>query len=965
MIRQLMIMASLLWYSMTAWSIGLPFIRNFSPQEYHGNSLNYDIDIGADGTVFVANFEGLLYYDGVEWRIIYTPGISRITVVYRDQHDVVWVGGYDYFGRVITKSNGELALRSIAEVNQFHGEVIEIWEQDGTIRFLASDGNIYGVKDDKISVLERVSNNPLKLDLTVVIQTDSLEQNHKVVPKNNIIQEEPLDRHTKALITKNHGIIISTDNGQPLYSVTEANGLCSNNVSYVAYNDHGMLWGVTDKGIFCAAVVSAYMRFTEYEGLRSAVQCIAAYKGRMYVGTIDGLYVLDDNRFVPVAGVGYGCWQLSLCSRGLIAATANGVYSVSPLGSVSHLTTASAMSLFVDDNGLYTGCFDGLHFTPWDSHHDRLLCRLEKVTKIIRDKEGGIWIQNLFGEVMHKAPGDFSSFNTVNGHKTMATIVEVDGNVEVVSSDASTPFPYPLYSYANHVGVTWLTNSEGKKLYRWHDGKRLNDINNLLNPLEDVAVRALYQRENELWIGSDNGLIVLNIAAIDSLVCNPKSALRFRSVVLNGDSVLWGGYGIMPQRLPQLENKDRNLKFTYAVDYVSMVGKTKYRYKLNHDSWSVWDEDQDAEFLGLSPGSYTITVQALLPNGSMTDEISMEFTIAKPFYLQWYMNIVYILLITLIIYGLMRYRLIRLKKDKLRLESIVKERTAEVVSQKDEIEQKSISLEKALAELHDAQGELIRQEKMATVGKLTQGLIDRILNPLNYINNFSKLSEGLVKDVEANIEDEKDVMDTENYEDTMDVLGMLRGNLQKVGEHGQHTTRTLKAMEEMLKDRSGGITTVELTALLQQDMEMLRTYFTNDISQYHIQTSLDCQVTELLVKANAEQLSKTFMSLLANAVYAVVKKAQRMSFSPEVKLTAAVQQDKVTLIIYDNGIGIEDTIINKIFDPFFTTKTTAEAAGVGLYLSREIIQNYGGDITVKSRKGDFTEFTITLPLLKS
>ena len=106
------------------------------------------------------------------------------------------------------------------------------------------------------------------------------------------------------------------------------------------------------------------------------------------------------------------------------------------------------------------------------------------------------------------------------------------------------------------------------------------------------------------------------------------------------------------------------------------------------------------------------------------------------------------------------------------------------------------------------------------------------------------------------------------------------------------------------------------------------------------------------------------MSLLANAVYAVVKKAQRMSFSPEVKLTAAVQQDKVTLIIYDNGIGIEDTIIHKIFDPFFTTKTTAEAAGVGLYLSREIIQNYGGDITVKSRKGDFTEFTITLPLLK-
>ena len=85
------------------------------------------------------------------------------------------------------------------------------------------------------------------------------------------------------------------------------------------------------------------------------------------------------------------------------------------------------------------------------------------------------------------------------------------------------------------------------------------------------------------------------------------------------------------------------------------------------------------------------------------------------------------------------------------------------------------------------------------MGKLTQGLIDRILNPLNYINNFSKLSQGLVKDVTANIEDEKDHMDEEIYEDTMDVLDMLKGNLEKVSEHGANTTRTLKAMEEMLK----------------------------------------------------------------------------------------------------------------------------------------------------------------------
>jgi signal transduction histidine kinase len=65
--------------------------------------------------------------------------------------------------------------------------------------------------------------------------------------------------------------------------------------------------------------------------------------------------------------------------------------------------------------------------------------------------------------------------------------------------------------------------------------------------------------------------------------------------------------------------------------------------------------------------------------------------------------------------------------------------------------------------------------------------------------------------------------------------------------------------------------------------------------------------------------------------------------------------------IRDNGTGIEEKLLDKIFYPFYTTKTTSEAAGIGLYLSREIIQNHKGDITVASVKGEYTEFTITIP----
>jgi signal transduction histidine kinase len=204
-------------------------------------------------------------------------------------------------------------------------------------------------------------------------------------------------------------------------------------------------------------------------------------------------------------------------------------------------------------------------------------------------------------------------------------------------------------------------------------------------------------------------------------------------------------------------------------------------------------------------------------------------------------------------------------------------------------------------------------------------------------------------------------MDKENYEDTVEVLDMLEGNLKKVGEHGQNTTRTLKAMEEMLKDRSGGMVEMDLCTVLRQDKEILENYYADDIKTYQIAINIDLPKEPLMINGNAEQLSKAFMSLLGNSVYALCKKAQRLSFQPEISVKVLKKGSSVVLSFCDNGVGIEQTIIEKVFDPFFTTKTTGEAAGVGLYLSREIVQNHGGDIVVESNQNEFTTFTITLP----
>jgi signal transduction histidine kinase len=295
----------------------------------------------------------------------------------------------------------------------------------------------------------------------------------------------------------------------------------------------------------------------------------------------------------------------------------------------------------------------------------------------------------------------------------------------------------------------------------------------------------------------------------------------------------------------------------------------------------------------------------------------------------------------------------------------VQERTAEIATQRDEIQLKSESLENALAELSNTQRELIRQEKMATAGKLTQGLIDRILNPLNYINNFSKLSIGLVGDIAANIEDDKDKMDEENYEDTVDVLEMLKGNLQKVADHGLNTTRTLKAMEELLKDRTGGMVATDIKKVLKKNEEVVSKYHESCINKYGIKVTFDLPEEDMPFEGNPEQLSKTFMSIINNGFYAVVKKAEKIKYTPEVRVSAQIEDNGYIIKFYDNGIGIEQTITDKVFDPFFTTKPTGEAAGVGLYLSREIIQNHHGEISVTSEKDKFSEFTVEFQIVNS
>lgn len=309
--------------------------------------------------------------------------------------------------------------------------------------------------------------------------------------------------------------------------------------------------------------------------------------------------------------------------------------------------------------------------------------------------------------------------------------------------------------------------------------------------------------------------------------------------------------------------------------------------------------------------------------------------------------------------GKLRKRL----KQKEYLAKVVEERTIELRIQRDQVLKESKKLSEALDALAKAQDELVRKEKLATVGQLTQGLVDRILNPINYINNFAGLSANLINDLKANITDEQATMSKENYADSIDILDMINSNLQKINEHGCNTVRIVKAMEELLKDRHGDVSSTDICQLCKVNIDVIRKLFKEDIEKKQIEIELLCPAEPAIAEIDIEQMNKVMISLLKNSIHALLKKAQKQDYSPLITIQVEKRLNgTVFLSIRDNGIGIEDSIKAKIFEPFFTTKPTAEAAGVGLYLCREVILNHQGSIIVKSEKDNFTEFIITIPL---
>lgn len=945
----------------TAWADGrsLPFFRNYPASEYKAHNRNYDIVCDGYGSVFVANFEGLLYFDGASWRKLHTPGISRITSLAKDSKGRIWFGGYNVFGNIVSDKFGRLQLNTIVSDTGKggFGEVDNIREIKNTICIHTTNGKGYILdKEQKLKPMTDAQTTAMAAkDSTSVLRT----------PLGNSLTYS----RYKGLYLYSNGLYDSSPD-----ILSENEGLISNTINKIAFNNGNIVWGATDNGLFCVEAVSPYSMLNERTGLKGEVNCISQCDGTLYIGTMEGLFCVDDNNVKRITNLNLACWQFAVTDNDhtLYAATSMGLYRISN-GTVTQLSDGNTLSVCVgkDGNGCYTGEFDGIYYNSGNGIRKHLSA-IDKVTHLSADGND-IIAETIYGEQWKIS---------LTSHKESCLRQNVDVNE-------------PKIKYTDIFGTTWTTDNNGTNLETKSHNKYTNVLRLWANPFRSKTLNAIYvSKQGDVWVGGDFGAYHLAGKNLRSIHRAKARAPYIRNITIMGDSIIWGGYDKDMKPVTTLKGIElppscNHIVVSFATKGMSIIKPTMYRHRINGGRWSAWSEDTQVEFNNPFFGKTLVEIQALDLFGRTSPACSVEWYKNFPIYWRWWSLLIYLILL---IYGItlfFRWRTKRLQKDKEKLEGIVAKRTSELSAayneqqkisgqlkeaydeqQKisgqlkeayDEQQKISAELSDTLDDLKRTQNDLVRMERTATAGKLTQGLIDRILNPINYINNFSKLTSGLAKDLHEDIEDEKENMSEDNYEDCEDILDMMAQNLQKIEEHGVNTTRTLRAMEAMLNNHIGTLVSQDVRSLCRQAVAVAADYFKDDIARCGINMHAELPSDPVMASIDAEAINKVLLSLITNSVYAVVKKYSLTPFAnPEVALFVQNKDNDVTLTIHDNGIGIEETIINKVFDPFFTTKPTGEAAGVGLYLVREIINDHKGTITVRSEKGEYCEFTITL-----
>lgn len=365
------------------------------------------------------------------------------------------------------------------------------------------------------------------------------------------------------------------------------------------------------------------------------------------------------------------------------------------------------------------------------------------------------------------------------------------------------------------------------------------------------------------------------------------------------------------------DNALRSLEFHFATPgYDKSDLQYAYYLKGYDPTFSEWKSDVKKEYTNLDGGAYSFEVKALLPDGTETATTNYSFTIPTPWYKNKYYYAVGIVLMGLIIVGFYRYRTARLKHLNRRLETIIHNRTKELIVQREQLKEANEELIITNTELDNF------------VYRSSHDLVA----PLKSLKGLINLAQ----------------MDTPD-EAQMQYLKMMNTSVAKLEDF-------IKSIMEYSTNAKREVASedIEFDAVISSICDDLKYYDNADrvelIKEYPI---------DLVIKSDEKRLKIVLSNLITNCI----KYHNYNQEEPIVKVIVEqdLQKGTTSIEVADNGMGIDQEHLDKVFDMFFrASNDKAEGSGLGLYIVKDTVGKLGGHITVSSHLGEGTSFTLTL-----
>ncbi len=920
-------------------------------------------------------FEGL---DNIR-KIFVTP----TGVIFASQSSVFrWDGQEFYVWEIQEKSKSFYANDDVYLKAQRQG----LMKLSGDRFELVSSGNQF--KDQTITAITSLDD-----DQVIVATTDRLYfydgysfelwdvDARDFFNENLIYSLKTLSNGDLAIGSYYKGLLIIDSKGRSKLLLDKESDLQSNQVTGLFVDRDGMLWVNLYYGVSKIEYPSPFSFFGESSDAPSFVEDVVRYRDKLYIASSEGLYYIDADgtglrRKIKKVEEDFGAIKaVTLFREFFLVATSSGIFQINSTGSVRKILDDKIQSLLIskiDSNRLFVGLYPGLTSLYYQNGLWKKELDVENMSfrtvRMTEDINGSLWLSINKNEV---ARVDFNVekgrminenpsvrlFSQEDGLSTNKAIVFLVDSVIYVRSgyevhrfdrtiqhfDLDSSFFERLGAASDgdykvngddHLGNIWFL--EYKEHHRIEQFVARRKTNN------DFSLDTLWERRmidlrgfkpfpdpmgHSVWYRGNTGLVRHDLNPRMRTPDLPYKALISR-VICNSDSLLFGGYGTSPH--PRLTYRNNTFRFIVgSTSYYHEEDNTYQFYLEGFDAgWSDWTYETTKDYTNLSNGDYCFHVRSKNLFGVIGDEDQFCFSISPPWYLSWWMYLLYIAGGVLSLVYLVKWRSKELRKRNIALEAIVVDRT-------DELNAKNALLKsqtKKLVQLSESKTRLYNNiaHEFRTPLTVIQGMADALRNDI-------------VSD--HRIESEKSI-------------AMIERN-------GQKLLRLVNEMLDLAKLESGKLKLELYQADVIPFVKYLCESFQSLGEKKNIVISVHSEVESLFMDFDSEKISTILSNLLSNAVKFT---------EPEGDIDVTISQEKLNgvetfcVAIRDSGKGIDREELTAIFDRFYQSEVSLNrvqmGTGIGLALSKELVDLMGGDIVVQSEIGQGSTFTMQIPIYR-